>query len=529
MTAHPSSDRDTTHAPSWSPVHSAATIGDLTLRVLRRYPDRTAFSSATGSLTYRAAADLIGRFQRSFAARGLRRGDRIALLAGNRAEAWCACIAVQASGMTPSWLHPMGSLPDHLFQLADLDAAACIVDASGHSERAAELADRCGDVRVFGLGASTAAPDLLAEAYTMGVGAAQDLATIDDIAMINYTGGTTGQPKGVVRRHHSHTYQAFFGTLADFEIPYGARYLAAAPITHVAGTKVLPVLARGGTIYLNDGFDAGHILKTIAQERITMSLMVPTMIYGLLDHPDLERADLTSLELLLYGASPMSPHRLREGFARIGPVFSQLYGQTECYPIAVLGRDDHADATLEGACGVPVSTVQTILLHRDGRPAPPGETGEICVRGAAVMDEYWRRPDLTAEAFADGWLHTGDLAHSDDRGYLTIVDRTKDMIISGGFNVYPREVEDALTGHPAVSAAAVFGVADDKWGESVTAAVVLRPHSTVTSNELIAHVRAVKGALHSPKDIRIVDVLPMTAVGKIDKRRLRTNWTPIRS
>lgn len=507
------------HRPLWT----GTTVGGLVLRALRRYPDRTAFAADTGALSYSAATDLIGRLQQVLAAHGLRRGDRVGLLAGNSAEAWCAGVAVQASGMAASWLHPLGSVEDQLYQIADLDAAACLVDTWRHAARGAELAARAGDVPVLGLGPSEFGPDLLAEAAAAGTSAARDLAHVDDIALVNYTGGTTGRPKGVMRRHPAVTHIMSIGTATDFEIPFDARFLAVAPITHVAGSKVLPVLQRGGTIHLQDGFDPGRLLAAVERERIAMTLAVPTMIYALLDHPALDTTDVSSLELLLYGASPISPSRLAEGLERIGPVFSQLYGQTECYPISVLRRAEHADTSLEGSCGIPVSTVDVTLLDAEGNPVPPGEPGEICVRGPGMMEEYWRKPELTAKAFAHGWLHTGDVARSDERGYLTIVDRTKDMIISGGFNVFPREVEDALSSHDAVAMAAVFGLPDEKWGEAVTAAVVLRPGATASPAELAAHVRTLKGAVQTPKSVHVLDNLPTTAVGKIDKKALRSD------
>lgn len=505
------------------PITAGATMGSLVLRALRRYPDRIAFTGAHGSLTYAAAADLIGRIQHVLHARGLRRGERVGLLAGNTAEAWCAGVAAQASGLATSWLHPMASVEDHLYQLADLGAAACVVDARGHAARGTEIAGGAGDLPVFGLGSSEFGPDLLAEAAAAGAAAPRDLARPDDIALVNYTGGTTGRPKGVMRRHGAVTSISLIANLADFEIPDAPRYLAAAPITHVAGTKVLPVLFRGGTVHLLDGFDPVQVLETIARERISMTLFVPTMVYALLDRPELDGTDLSSLELLLYGASPMAPRRLAEGLDRIGPVFSQLYGQTECYPISVLRRADHADASLAGSCGVPVSTVDVALLDGEGREVPTGEPGEICVRGAGAMEGYWNQPELTMETFAHGWLHTGDVARADDRGYLTIVDRTKDMIISGGFNVFPRAVEDALTSHGGVAMAAVFGVADERWGEAVTAAVVLRPGASVTAADLVRHARDRVGPVQAPKVVHLLDELPSTAVGKIDKKALRAS------
>jgi fatty-acyl-CoA synthase len=499
------------------------TIGSVALRALRRYGDRIAFSWDGGNLTYAGAAELIGRFQKVYAERGLRRGQRLVLLTANRAEPWCAAIAAQASGLAISWLHPMGSLEDHIGQIEDLDAAAIVVDSRRHAERGAALAEKTHGAVMFGVGPNEFGEDLLAAAEKAGMSRALDVAGADDIAAINYTGGTTGRPKGAMRRHGSAVMQNLVATLANFELPADPRYLAVAPISHVAGTKLLPTLARGGSIHLLEAFTPDGLLETIARERITFTLLVPTMIYALLDSPSLETTDLSSLELLLYGASPMSPGRLREGLERIGPVFSQLYGQTECYPISVLSKADHSPATPElvGSCGTPVSTCEVALLSADGAVVPSGEAGELCVRGIGVMDMYWRRPDLTAEAFAHGWLHTGDIARADQRGYLYIVDRIKDMIISGGFNVYPREVEDALSSHEAVAMAAVFGTADEKWGEAVNAAVVLRPGARVSAEELLRYVKDKKGAVQTPKVLTIVAGLPMTSVGKIDKKALR--------
>lgn len=517
MTDHP------THPSPSTWTGPSAT--ELALRALRRHPDRLAFATPFGDFTYGATTQLIGQLQAALSRRGVRQGDRVALLSSNRAEFWCASVALQGLGATVSFLHPLGSLEDQLFQVADLDASCCIVDMSVFGTRGAELAERLGDVPVLGMGESSILPDLLEDARSIGAATPHDVSAPDGIVIINYTGGTTGRPKGAARGRQASAYQLALSTAADFEIRSGASYLAMSPITHVAGAKVIPVLARGGTIHLANGFDPAAALRTIERERITMTLMVPTMIYALLDHPDLDGADLSSLDMLLYGASPMSSARLAEGLERIGPVFCQLYGQTECYPIATLPSQDHTDPSLIGSCGAPVSTVEVTILDESGQERPTGEIGEIAVRGPGMMDAYWRQPELTAETIAGGWLRTGDLGRADERGYLTIVDRTKDLIITGGFNVYPAEVENSLTSHPDVSSAAVFGVGDERWGEAVTAAVVLRPGAVVGEDELVAHVRAQKGALQAPKSLRIVDGLPMTPVGKIDKRRLRESWT----
>ena len=298
-----------------------------------------------------------------------------------------------------------------------------------------------------------------------------DLTDPDDYATINYTGGTTGKSKGAIRRHRS-TAAMTVAVAADFEFPAVPRYLAAAPITHVAGTKVVPTLLRGGTVHLMKGFEPEKFLATIEREKINFTLVVPTMIYVLLDHPRLDKTDLSSLELILYGASPMSPTRLVEGLERIGPMFSQLYGQTECYPVSVLRKEDH-DARrpeLFASCGFPIASCSVSLRDDDNNEVQPGEAGEICVRAPHAMEQYWKRPEQTAETFKGGWLHTGDVARADERGYLYIVDRKKDMIVSGGFNIFPREVEDVLSSHPDVAMAAVIGVPHEKWGEAVAGA-----------------------------------------------------------
>jgi fatty-acyl-CoA synthase len=292
----------------------------------------------------------------------------------------------------------------------------------------------------------------------------------------------------------------------------------------------LPSLLRGGAIYVHTGFDPLEVLKAIEQHRITCILLVPTMIYALLDHPRFHEFDLSSLETIFYGASSMSVARLKEGIAKLGPVFFQFYGQAEApMTISVLRKAEHNpdDALRLASCGRPVPWLDVTLLDGDGNEVPDDTPGEICVRGPIVMKGYVGRPELNEEVFRHGWLHTGDVAVRDAEGYLRIVDRTKDMIITGGFNVYPREVEDALGSHPAVAVASVFGIADDRWGEAVTAAVVLRDTESANAEDLIAHVRTLKGAHQTPKVIHFVDALPLTPVGKPDKKALRARYARV--
>jgi fatty-acyl-CoA synthase len=509
-----------------NPLYASPAACEQTLRALARYPSRTAFAWPGGSISYQGATDLIGRIQGVLMRLHLQPGTRVGLLTANRADTWCSGVAAQLARLAITWLHPLGSLEDQLFQIEDSGAAVLVIDPAAFHDRGGELAAKVSGVKtVFTVGPASYGIDLLAAAEQAGAATARCLAGGDDIATLNYTGGTTGKSKGALRYHRE--YGGFANViLADFEIPDAARYLAVAPISHVAGTKVLPTLMRGGTVHMLRGFDPEAVLRTIARERINFTLFVPTMIYVLLDHPALDNTDLTSLELLLYGASAMSPSRLVEGMTRIGPVFSQLYGQTECYPVSVLRKADHDPKTpdLLLSCGFPIAACEVRILDDDDQAVRSGDAGEICVRAPHVMAEYWKRPEITAETLKNGWLHTGDIARSDERGYMFILDRKKDMIVSGGFNIFPREVEDVLSQHADVAMVAVVGVPDDKWGEAVTAVVVPRDGTSPDADELINLVRMRKGSAHAPKQIQFVTELPMTGVGKVDKKVLKARF-----
>ena len=351
-------------------------------------------------------------------------------------------------------------------------------------------------------------------------------ATEGDVAWLQYTGGTTGRPKGVMLSHRSMVHHAF-NHIAEHEQPRLPRYLASAPLTHAAGLGVLPTLLRGGIVVVEQGFSPSRFLDVVEAERINCLSAIPTMIYALLDHERPEARNLSSLETIWYATGPMSPVRLAEARERIGPVFSQIYGQTESTGVGtVLTKAAHETASMEqlASCGRPVIGNRVRLVDDDGHDVPLGEVGEIAMRNRGVMLGYRNLPEETDAALRNGWLHTGDLARQDDQGLLYIVDRKKDMIISGGFNIYASEVERALTGHPSISSAAVIGVPDEKWGESVTAFVIARPGESVDVVALRAYVKQVKGPMYAPKEIVVVDSLPVTNVGKVDKKTLRAPY-----
>jgi len=315
--------------------------------------------------------------------------------------------------------------------------------------------------------------------------------------------------------------------LSEWEWPSSPRVLSCTPLSHAGSGMILPTLMKQGTILIQPGFDPVAVMQAIQEYRINCMMLVPTMIYALLDHPRFSEFDLSSLETIFYGASAISPTRLKEAIERIGPVFFQFYGQSEApMGLTVLRKAEHDvnDLRRLASCGRPTPWVRVELLDANLKPVPDGEPGEICVQGALVMDGYRDNPELTAEAFRGGWLHTGDVAVRDPGGFLRIVDRTKDMIVTGGFNVYPREIEDIIAEHPLVSQVAVIGVPHAKWGEAVKALVVARPGQTPNAEALSALVAARKGSFQAPKVVQFIDSIPQTPLGKPDKKALRVKY-----
>ncbi|MFP5462622.1 MAG: AMP-binding protein [Gammaproteobacteria bacterium] len=510
------------------PFHQDCNMGDLLIRAIQRGGDRVAFVLDEQQITYSEFGALLSRFVQALEARGLGKGDAIAVLSSNRPEAFLGTAASYLMGMRITWMHPLGSEDDHAYLLEDSGVTTLIADPGTFTERAHALKARLpGLSTVVGLGPNDFGDDILAEAARFEAQPLVAEADPEDLCTLIYTGGTTGKPKGVIHTQRVHVSMVM-AELAEWDWPQEVRFLAMTPITHAAGAMIVAVMMRSGTFVMNKGFDAEKFFALVKKHRITATFLVPTMIYVLLDHPGLAGADLSSLQTIIYGASPMSPARLVEGMKVFGPVFMQLYGQSEApNAVTVLRRIDHDPERHPhrlASCGRPIYNSQVRLLDEDGREVPTGEVGEICVRGPLVMKGYWNKPEETAKAMRHGWLYTGDLARADEDGFLYIVDRSKDMIISGGFNVYPKEVEDVLTTHPAVAAAAVIGVPDGKWGEAVKAVVVLRAGASVRAEELMALVRDAKGAVQAPKSVDFADSLPVTGLGKPDKKALRAKY-----
>src|SRR5215470_11904565 len=460
------------------PIHS----GHLTVGALKRNKDRPVLFLGDTTLTGGELADRISQYIQAFEALGAGTGSATGLLSLNRPEVLMILGAGQTQGYRRTALHPLGSLDDHAYVLNDAGVTSLIIDPNPmFVERAQGLLEKVpGLKQVLTIGPvpealSEVAVDLSGEAakYSPQPLVAADLPP-DHIGGMAYTGGTTGKPKGVIGTVQSISSMTTI-QLCEWEWPESPKFLMCTPLSHAGAAFFVPTVVKGGEMVVLAKFDPAEVLKTIEEQKITATMLVPSMLYALMDHPDSHTRDLSSLETVYYGASAINPVRLAEAVRRFGPIFAQYYGQSEApMVITYLAKADHDEKRLT-SCGRPTLFARVALLGEDGQPVPQGEPGEICVSGPLLAGGYWNLPEATAETFKDGWLHTGDMAREDEDGFYFIVDRVKDMIVTGGFNVFPREVEDVIAEHPAVAQVCVVGTPDDKWGEAVTAVVVLRP------------------------------------------------------
>jgi len=353
--------------------------------------------------------------------------------------------------------------------------------------------------------------------------------TRDSVAVIKPTGGTTGAPKSVMQTHGNFAAMTanFLATMPFDQPPV---HLVAAPMTHGAGSICFPLMAVGATHVILPKAEPGEILRAIAQHKVNVLFLPPTVIYALLAHPDLDRHDYRSLKYFIYAAAPMSVEKLREAIRVFGPVMAQTYGQAEAPMLCTfLGPAEHRPDDPEAArhlasCGRATPFTAVEIMADDGTLLGIGETGEIVVRGDLVFKGYYQDPEATERISEHGWHHTGDIGWRDEDGYVYLVDRKRDMIISGGFNVFPSEVEQVLWSHGAVQDCAVIGVPDDYWGEAVKAVVELKPGAKVEPQELLAMCRERLGGVKAPKTIEFWDVLPRSPIGKVLKKDIRARY-----
>ncbi|MEE3125767.1 MAG: fatty-acid--CoA ligase FadD8 [Actinomycetota bacterium] len=519
--------------------------GHLMVAALKRHRTKPVMHLGDTVLTGGETAARISQYAQAFESLDAGRGTAGALLALNRPEVLFILGAGQTQGYRRTSLHPLGSLDDHAYVINDAEISVLVVDPV-FADRAAGLLEKCpGLKQVLTIGP---VPDQLAHVGKDLVATAAEfepkpleavLLPPDHITSITYTGGTTGKPKGVIGLAQSFSTMTAV-QLSEWEWPTNPKFLMCTPLSHAGAAFFAPTVIKGGELHVLTKFDPAEVLRVIEEERITATMLVPSMLYALMDHPDSRTRDLSSLETVYYGASAINPVRLKEAIERFGPIFAQYYGQSEApMVITYLSKEDHAEAVATGndarlsSCGRPAAMLRTALLGEDGSPVPVGEPGEICVAGPLLSGGYWKLPEVTAETFRDGWMHTGDVAREDEDGFWYIVDRTKDMIVTGGFNVFPREVEDVVAEHPAIAQVGVIGTPHEKFGEAVTAVVVMREGHELT-DAVIAEIQEMvkdrKGSVQAPKQVIATDALPLTGLGKPDKKALRAQfWTGDRS
>ena len=486
---------------------SQLTIGRWLADRARNTPERVAIEFVGAATTYAELDEQARRVAAGLAARGLRRGDRLATLTCSSPEHVAVLFACARLGLALQPLSWRLSATELAYQLDDADPSLLLV-APEHEELAGAIGSSI-----------TTLPFDVAELGAAGD--PPDVAENDDPLLLVYTSGTTGKPKGALLSHANS-----FWTNLSFDRMTDLRdtdvVLQVLPQFHVGGWNVQPLLAwwKGATVVLEPAFDAGRALELIEERRVSTMMGVPATYMFMAHHPHFAEADLSSLRLAVVGGAPM-PEPLLETWRDRGTAIVQGYGLTEAAPNVLCLPPEEATRKL-GFAGRPYPHVDVALRDADSGALLDGPaTGELVVKGPNVFTGYWRNPDATAAAFADGWLLTGDVAYRDEEGFYRIVDRLKDMVISGGENVYPAEIESVLHAHPAVAEAAVIGVPDERWGEACLAFVVLLPGQDAREDELLEHCRRHLARFKIPRGVRFLEGLPRSAMNKVEKADLR--------
>ena len=494
-------------------------------RQLQQEPDRPLTVFGGRVRTVAESADRVARLAGALRSAGAGAGDRVGMLSLNSDRFHEFLLAVPWAGAVVNPVNIRWSPAEVAYSLADCDTRVLLVD-DAFAPVIPELRERAPGLQTVIFCGDGPQPDgtLHYEELVAENPPAEDARRGGgDLYGVFYTGGTTGDPKGVMLSHDN-LLASFMGVAAAGLVSRGQRLMHAAPMFHLAaGSAWLGGMFTGCTHVIVPVFTPAAVAAAISEHKVTDVLLVPTMIQMLIDAPQTAGADLTSVQRVIYGASPISAAVLERARKRLeSAAFIQAYGMTELAPAAtLLTPADHDDPALAQSAGRAAAHVEIAVVGPDDTELPRGRVGEVVVRGDNVMVGYWNKPEQTAAALRGGWIHTGDAGYLDDRGYLFIVDRLKDMIITGGENVYSAEVENALAGHPAVSACAVIGVPDPTWGERVHAVVVLQPGREVTGEELRQFCRGQIAGYKLPRSVAFADALPISGAGKILKRELR--------
>jgi acyl-CoA synthetase (AMP-forming)/AMP-acid ligase II len=493
-------------------------------------PQATAYVMGDERWSFAAAHATSCQVAHALLGLGLPAESKVAVLSANHPVSWMCVLGLWRAGMAWVPVNPRSSDEDQQVLLVDFD-----VDVLFFQKAFAPLVERLRGVcpRLSTLicldGEFPWARSLAAWSGDKLRSPPAITPHADQLAALVATGGTTGRPKGVMTTHRNISVSMANAIINNHYAPQQPIVnLAAAPMTHTAGFLSIPCSARGGTVVVLTKPDPMALLDAIEEHRVTEFFLPPTVIYRLLEMPGIAKRDLSSLRYLMYGAAPMSVEKLKQALVLFGPILLQGYGQSEAPgAISCLRPGDHfvdgriaSDERLS-SCGLPSVLNSLAIMDDTGALMPHGETGEICVRGEIVMKGYYKQPEKTAETIVNGWLHTGDVGRLDAEGYLHITDRKRDLIITGGFNVFPGEVEQVLWTHPSVLDCAVIGVPDAQWGEAVKAVVELKPGHQADAAALIAHCKEKLGSVKAPKSVDFVASLPRSPVGKVLKKDLR--------
>ncbi len=496
------------------------------------YPEHEAFVEGDLRMDYGTTRDIVHKIANILSTSSLKLpvASKVAVYSPNAVMAYLAVLGLNRADMVWLPMNYRNTLDTTIEQLGFFDTE-CLFYHSQFDDQIAEIRKRVPSLKTtICIDASSehghSLPELLKTSNARHYNEPED-PMADSVIMA--TGGTTGPSKGVMQSHRGAEAMLINQMLLD--IPEHPRYLAVAPITHAAGYFIPIFYTRGATSFILPGFDCETVLKTIERDKITHMYLPPSAVYTLLDFPDLNKFDTSSLQKLYVGSSPISPHRFKQAVEVFGPILEELYGQSEaCFPLLIKSAEDYLDADgnfideIVKSTGRANHTCWIEIMDDDGNILPAGEKGEIVVRNNAVMKGYYKNPEATAEVSTFGWHHTTDMGIRDKNGYITIVDRKKDMIITGGFNVFPGEIENVLFSHPAVRNCAVIGVPDPKWGEAVKAVIELKNGQSVEPSELIALCKEKLGSVKAPKSVDFWDELPLSPVGKVLKRRVRDQY-----
>jgi acyl-CoA synthetase (AMP-forming)/AMP-acid ligase II len=501
-------------------------VATLLTRAAARFPDRIAVDGPGRSLTFAELASRVVRLANALLALGLQPGERVLDLQSNSVSYLETDLAIRAAGLVRAALNYRLHPSDWERIALDSGARALIYDAR-FADQCAPLRDQLAHVVVIGDGPGTGYEQLLAGGSTRALAPVEP----DALCGLHYSSGTTGHPKGA-RRTHRNWFASVVNMTQDVlgGVPaHDDVYVHAGPITHTSGLFVLPFLVAGARQIVLPSWDPQTFVEAVAERGGTHTAIVPTMVARLLSLPGVDRSMFAGLRMLGYAGAPMPPEQMRRAFERITPHLVQYYGLVEAIPpVTVLDAQDHArgledEPELLSSAGRSALGVEVRVVDQEGQPVAPGEPGEVLTRGDHVMGGYWNaqnRADLS-KSVVNGWLHTGDLGRLSQDGHLWLIDRLGDMIISGGYNIYPREVEDVVAEAPGVAEVAVVGVTDPDWGQRVVALVTARSGCVVDEAAVLEHCRERMASYKKPKEVRVVPAFPLNSTGKIAKKVLR--------